>query len=128
MSDLEKIQQRIAVLKEELAECETAARVLRRLAREEHAGVGRNPRPRGRLEAPPRMTILEAAKAILAEKKGELHFSVVADEAIARGYKGKKTSAPDAIHKSFWATMKRNPAVFEAVGAGKFKLKKQATP
>jgi len=107
------------------AECETAARVLRRLAREEDGGKKRNPRPGGQREAPPRMTILEAAKLILAEKKSEMHSNAVADEAIRRGYKGKKKSTPDAIRKSFWAIMKRKPDVFKAMGGGKFKLKSE---
>lgn len=62
------------------------------------------------------------AQIILADGS-EKHYSEVADAAISRGYKGKEKSTREKISKSFWATMKRNPDVFDAMGGGNFKLK-----
>jgi hypothetical protein len=64
------------------------------------------------------------AKSVLQEL-GENHFSVVAEEAIKRGYKGRVNSTLDQIKKSYWSTMKRNPDIFTTTGGGKFKLKEK---
>jgi hypothetical protein len=67
------------------------------------------------------------ARDILADGNKQ-HYSRIADEAIARGYEGRKNSTSEKIQRSFWATMKRNPDVFEATGGGNFKLKETTTP
>ncbi|MCG2683499.1 MAG: hypothetical protein L6306_07770 [Planctomycetales bacterium] len=126
MTDLEMIENQIASIQVEMDELQTAARVLRRLSK---LGLACNqpnpilnqkrPRKKGKSSRP---KIVDMARVVLQEL-GESHFSVVANEAIKRGYRGRANSTLDQIKKSYWSTMKRNPDIFITTGGGKFKLK-----
>ena len=125
MSDLERIETRIGQLRAELADLETASRVIRNLSESQRNGkaVTRTKvKPIG-MGGASKPRIADFAVAILQEHGQQMHYVAVADKAIARGYKGKKNSNQEKVQKAFWATMKRAPEVFEAVGQGEFKLK-----
>ena len=130
MTELEKIEARIAELipvQIELEELQTAARVLRRLSDVGDDTDARKPARKRRSEKSSRKTIREWAHAILQEK-GELHFSEIADEAVTRGYVGRKNTTPESIRKAFWATMNRAKDAFVATGAGRVKLRETGIP
>ena len=130
MADLlEKIDIRIAALQSqqaaiqtELDELQTAARVARRLGAEGKPAATQK-HPRGKRK-PARPKIRDLAMMILTEK-GEAHFGAVADEALSRGYKGRKNATVDKIRKSFWSTMNRDKDTFIPTGGGKYKLKEK---
>ena len=124
MTDLERVEKRIRALKAELADLEIAARVIRALSAEGDDGASGDSRhsPAKGSQKSNRITIVDAATTILKER-GEQHYSAVAKEALSRGYEGKKGTSEEAIAKSFWATMKRKPEIFDAVGGGKFRLR-----
>lgn len=128
MSDLAKIEGRIAAIQAELDELQTAARVLRRFSDPEYVSGQTNPitgqkRPKKKAKSA-RLKIEDLAKEVLQEL-GESHFTVVAEEAIKRGYKGRANSTLEQIKKSYWSTMKRRPDTFVTTGGGKFKLKQK---
>jgi len=125
MKDLDLIDRRIAELKTELTDLETAARVLRKLGASPPGPRGRaKVLPRRRMAHRSRLTITEAAKTILSELNGNAeHYAQIAKRAVEMGYEARSTSTPDKSVKAFWATMKRRPEIFESMGEGRFKLK-----
>ena len=124
MNDRERIAARISVLRSELAELETADRVLERLHAPQAGtaipAVNRQVNTNSRDEL---KTIADYAKALLAKSPDGMHFTDIADQAMARGYRGRKGSEEKAIRQSFWATMRRDGEAFEMLGEGMFKLK-----
>jgi hypothetical protein len=130
--DLERIDARLAEIEAEAEELKVAARVLRRL----HGSNGKPVRQRRMpSESMPsisgadfsEMTIAQAATTLLKEYGGKgVHFREIAASALARGYKGRKDSSVKSITQSFWATMKRQPDVFEKLGEGMYRLKESA--
>jgi hypothetical protein len=125
MSDIQRLMDRIAVLNSEIEvrqhekdELETAIRVIRRWSVGDTPDDGRHRRNRKRV------TILDMARSILLDGQ-ERYYADVADTAITQGYRGREGSKKDRIQKSFWATMKRNPEIFDAIGGGKFRLRKE---
>lgn len=125
MDDRQKIDNRVAELKAELAELETAARVLERLNSSQN-GAGSQDRQRlVKLNSNDALkTITDYAKAILAGAKADgMHFNEVAEAAMSRGYRGRKGSDDKAIRQAFWVTMRRHEDSFEMLGEGRFKLK-----
>jgi hypothetical protein len=122
MDDLGRIQNRIEQLRAELRELDIAAKVLHGL----RAGSNGTTRTKLRVErkAKSKGKIIDFAQDVLrgAGEQG-MHFREVADAAVKLGFKGRKGSQLKTIQQSFWATMKRSPDVFDAIGSGKFKLK-----
>lgn len=129
---LAQVEQQIEEKRAELAELETTAKVLRRLA-----GNGQVPEPVKNVPVPvaPRQQgptptgselagkdVREAAIAVLTGGKA-LHYKVVATEAIRRGYRSGRGTGAETAARTFWATMKRLSDVFQRAGAGKFKLR-----
>ena len=125
MRDSDRIEQRIAQLRTELADLETAKRVLANLSGDTSATAKPvvTPSSHVKITGIQPKNILEYAKQILADSgEGGMHSIRVADEAIHLGFKGRGESDPAKIRKSFAAIMNRNPEVFEALGASKFRL------
>lgn len=124
MSELQLVENRITELKTELQELEVTARVLRRFVANGRSPGRRRRRSQGQDESAPRLTIVEAAKRVLAGGV-EVHYLAIAEQAIKHGYRGKKGSTAKMIAKSFWSTMKakKNHGIFEATGGGKFRLR-----
>jgi hypothetical protein len=125
MNDRERIAARIAVLRAELSDLETADRVLERL----NAPHGTTPILAGQKRVTPPAqaselkTIADFAKDILASATPEgMHFTEIADQAMARGYAGRKGSEEKSIRQSFWATMRRDGNTFKMLGEGRFRL------
>ncbi len=129
MDDLGRIQSRIESLRGEISELEIAARVLRGLRSGANNGASHPARVRRSIRRPrPRpagkLTIADFARDVLRDSdNGGMHFREVADQAVKLGFRGRKGSGAKTIQQSFWATMKRSPTVFDALGGGKFKLK-----
>ena len=129
MDDLGRIQARIDSLRGEISELEIAARVLRGLRSGGSNGVSRAARVRRSVRRPQpsstgKPTIADFARDVLKSGGNEgMHFRQVADQAVKLGFRGRRGSQPKTIQQSFWATMKRSPDIFEALGGGKFKLK-----
>jgi hypothetical protein len=123
-TDLALIARRIAALKAELTELETAAKVLRRLSADTGRGREITTARKKKGTTEPRLTITDAATSILTGLNGKPeHYAVIAKEAMKLGYKGKTRSTEDQLKKAFWATMKRQPEIFESTGDGRFRLK-----
>ena len=128
--DLESALARQAELQAELEEIAVIIRYLRRKDSNGHSG---SPAPLIPVAAPAvlsatgykRKRIWEAAQLILAEWPDHTgHFEEVADEAVKRGFKGRKNSTDQKIiRQSFWSIMRRYSDMFEFIGAGRFRLK-----
>lgn len=130
MSDLDKIEKRIADLRQELTDLETAHRVIVELSngdvQSEMGLVGKKTskkravRVKGR-----RKNILVFAQNVLRKEPGlTLHYREIAEESMKKGYKSNRPgSTTEKVHHSFWTTMNRNEEIFQAVGKGRFKLK-----
>lgn len=133
MDVISRIEGRIAELKTELAELETALRVNQRMLNGDAASARRDAALTVRPVTPAiaregvgkdlsGKTVREAAAQILSETSTPLYYKEVFKQAIARGYNsGRKGSTGSPV--SFWAILKRNPDQFAPVGAGLFKLK-----
>ncbi len=112
------IDRRIRLLRKELEELETAARVLRRLDGAEQ-----------QTEAPANfaeLTMPEAAKQILLEIAPQaMHYKEIARLAIERGFKGKRIdpeSSAETIAASFRRMMGQDREVFQGVGEGHYRI------
>jgi restriction endonuclease Mrr len=79
------------------------------------------------------MTYLEAAKAVLAEERGPLHYKEIARRATKKKLiVPKGSNAASSMATSLYGAVRHandsdEPAVFQAVGRGKFELVKQVT-
>jgi hypothetical protein len=131
---LKELESELAQKRAELAELETAIRVVRRRVEAkpeaDNGTVGNAPHePSPTVKdaehsPPPAKTITEWAVEILSER-GPMHFKEVSTEAIRRGYTSPRGTDTEAAHRSFWAMMNRKTDVFESVGRGMFGLKLQ---
>jgi hypothetical protein len=69
---------------------------------------------------------LECARIILAERNSPVHFSVIAKEALRRGYIGRMSGSKEEIEsrtvQSFWAALSRSDDM-ESVGRGLYQLR-----
>lgn len=129
---LEKLESQILQKRTELADLETAARVIRQLAgiagTTHHASNGiagdTSPRARQGTTEFADKTILEASVQILREAKGRpMHYREIAAEAVGRGYSSGRDKSYKSLERSFWDTLRRragDEVVFE--GKGKFVL------
>lgn len=127
MSDfLSKIQSRIDALKDEIHELEIAAKVYQRLGSNGQTkdsdpflmdlAAAAKLTPRGDLVG---SKVREAALKILGEARMPMYYKDVFNRAMARGWRGRKGTGAAV---SFWATMQRNPALFQALGDGRYQL------
>jgi hypothetical protein len=115
MSDLNRIDERISELNMELAELQTAARVLRRLGGHKDQNGSQDTGKK---------TICDLAKEILLEAGDDgLHFTEIAKRAASQGYKGRRGSTDKTVAKSFSQTMHRVDSIFASMGQGRFRLK-----
>jgi|SRR5579862_6439525 len=125
MDDLSRIKERKAALKSELADLETAERVLEQLRSPRNGTKSVARITAAKVPAGHSLkTIAEYAKEILPKAGAEgMHFREVAHEALRMGYTGRKSSTEKAIAQSFWATMHRDKQTFVAIGDGRYSLK-----
>lgn len=110
--------------REQIAELETALRVVRRLlggtATDETASTGTEAVQQDLVGR----TIEECCVQILSER-GEAHYTLLTDEATERGFRGRGKCAYEGVQRSFWDTLRRKTDVFERVAKGTFRLKQK---
>jgi hypothetical protein len=142
-AEIAETKARMARLQTELAELETAARVIRRYQPTEEAGqevgVGGDlfsppptgggqgnglpaPSPAGSGPVGTRMTVRQYAIAILGER-GPMHFKELAEEAVRRGFHSVQSNAPGAEERTFTSLLYRDEETFEQKGRGVFALR-----
>jgi hypothetical protein len=113
-----KIMDRIALLERELEELRIAEKVCRSL-NGDALPIDHDPPSKAKLDLKG-STVIRAAKDILSKASEPLHYRNVFQEAVERGYKGRKSTGEP---QTFWAIMNRNPEIFESKGDGMFALK-----
>lgn len=120
--ELLQIEERITALAAELADLQTAARVLRSLnGKTLKTATKREILPPDFRRDLENSTIIEAAQKVLDDYSEPMHFKEIAKAAGDRGYSsgpGRKINPA-----SFWQLLKRNKDKFEAKGSGTFSLK-----
>jgi HB1, ASXL, restriction endonuclease HTH domain len=127
MADLKDVQKRIDELKAQIAPLQRELEILENAARVLRALDGGVP------VVPPldavafdQLTIPKAAERILTEVAGRsLHYQQVAEIAMKRGFRGKRTDLKAPIKKiaeSFRRMMAQQKDVFEPVGRGLFRI------